>query len=158
SGGTLTVNGCTFVDNISMGPGGGAILNAGTLTVINSTFNNNSGVAGGAIDNLSGATATLINCTISGNQATSASGTGGGVANAGTLTLLNTLIAQNTTGGTSPDLAGAFSSSGHNLIGNATGATGLTNGINSDQVASVAPFTGDLTSHLATIDNVSSTA
>ncbi len=154
----LTVNGCTFVSNQSTGAGGGAILNAGTLSVTDSTFNANSGVVGGAIDNLSGATATLINCTISGNQATTGSGTGGGVANAGTLTLLNTIVAQNTTADSDPDVVGAFSSSGHNLIGNATGATGLTNGINGDQVGSAAAFTGNLTNGLATIDNVSSTA
>lgn len=158
AGAALTVNGCTFVDNQSAGSGGGAILNAGTLTVINSTFNANSGVVGGAIDNVSGAMATLINCTISGNQATTSSGTGGGVANAGSLTLLNTLIAQNTSAGSDPDVVGAFTSSGHNLIGNATGSTGLTNGVNGDQVSSAAPFTGDLTSGLATIANVSSTA
>ena len=158
AGGALTVNGCTFVNNQSLGAGGGAVLNAGTLTVTNSTFNNNSGVVGGAIDNISGATATLINCTISGNQATTGSGTGGGVANAGTLKLLNTLVAQNTSAGTDPDVVGAFTSSGHNLIGNATGSTGLTNGVNGDQVGSAAPFTGDVTSGLATIDNVSSTA
>jgi autotransporter-associated beta strand protein len=158
AGGALTVNGCTFVNNQSMGAGGGAILNAGTLTVTNSTFNNNSGVVGGAIDNISGATAALINCTISGNQAVTGSGAGGGVANAGSLTLLNTLVAQNTTAGTDPDVVGAFSSSGHNLIGNATGGAGLTNGIDGDQVGSAAPFTGDLTSGLATIENVSSTA
>jgi autotransporter-associated beta strand protein len=158
AGGALTVDGCTFVNNQSAGPGGGAILNDGTLTVTDSTFNANSGSVGGAIDNLTGATATLINCTISGNQATSASGTGGGVANAGSLTLLNTVVAQNTTAGTDPDVVGAFNSSGHNLIGNSTGATGLTNGINGDQVGSAAPFTGDLTSGLATIENVSSTA
>ena len=62
----------------------------------NSTFNNNSGVVGVRHRQHQRATATLINCTISGNQATSGSGSGGGVANAGTLTLLNTLIAQNT--------------------------------------------------------------
>jgi len=158
AGSALAVNGCTFTGNQSAGVGGGAILNAGTLTATNCTFNGNSGVAGGAIDNVGGATATLINCTIAGNQATTASGAGGGVANAGSLTLLNTLVAQNTTAGIDPDVVGAFGSSGHNLIGNATGATGLTNGVNGDQVGSAAPFTGDLTSGLATIDNVSSTA
>ncbi len=158
AGGALTVNGCTFVSNQSTGAGGGAILNAGTLSVTDSTFNANSGVVGGAIDNLSGATATLINCTISGNLATTASGTGGGVANAGSITLLNTLVAQNTSAGSDPDVVGTFSSSGHNLIGNATGSTGLTNGINGDQVGNAAPFTGDVTSGLATIENVSSTA
>ncbi|HEV3310920.1 MAG TPA: putative Ig domain-containing protein [Chloroflexota bacterium] len=154
----LTVNGCTFVSNQSAGAGGGAIINAGTLTVTDSTFNSNSGVVGGAIDNVSGATAVLINCTISGNQATTGSGTGGGVANAGSLTLLNTLIAQNTSAGTDPDVVGAFNSPGHNLIGNATGSTGLTNGIKGDQVGNAAPFTGNLTNGEATIDNVSSTA
>lgn len=158
AGGALTVNGCTFVNNQSAGPGGGAILNGGTLTVTNSTFANNSGVAGGAIDNLSGATATLINCTISGNQATTGSGTGGGVANAGTLQLLNTLVAQNMSAGSDPDVVGAFTSFGHNLVGNATGSTGLTDGVNGDQVGSAAPFTGDVTSGLAIIDTVSSTA
>jgi autotransporter-associated beta strand protein len=158
AGAALTINGCTFDNNQSMGAGGGGILNAGTLTVTDCTFNANSGVVGGAIDNQSGATATLINCTISGNQATSASGTGGGVANAGSLTLLNTLVAQNTSAGTDPDVVGAFTSSGHNLIGNATGATGLTNGSNGDQVDSAAPFTADLTKGLANIDNLASTA
>lgn len=158
AGGALTIQGCTFISNQSTGVGGGAILNAGTLTVTNSTFNNNSGVVGGAIDNLGGATATLINCTISGNQATTSSGSAGGVANAGSLTLLNTIIAQNTTAGSNPDVAGAFSSFGHNLIGNATGAAGLTNGSNGDQVSNAAPFTGDLTSGLNTIANLSSTA
>jgi fibronectin-binding autotransporter adhesin len=156
---SLTVNGCTFSDNQSMGAGGGAILNAGILTATNSTFYANSGVVGGAIDNVNGATATLINCTISGNQATSASGTGGGgVADAGGITLLNTIVAQNASAGTDPDVVGTFTSSGHNLIGNATGATGLTNGNNGDQVGSAAPFTGNLTSGLATIDNIASTA
>jgi hypothetical protein len=158
AGGALTVNGCTFVSNQSTGAGGGAILNGGTLTVTDTTFNTNSGVAGGAIDNVSGATATLINCTISGNQATSGSGAGGGVANAGSFTLLNTIVAQNTSAGANPDVVGNFTSSGHNLIGNATGSTGFTNGINGDQVGSAAPFTGDLTKGLATIENVSSTA
>jgi autotransporter-associated beta strand protein len=157
AGGALTVNGCTFVSNQSPGAGGGAILNAGTLTVTDSTFNANSGVAGGAVDNLGGAAATLINCTISGNQATTGSGTGGGVANAGTLTLLNTLVAQNTSAGSDPDVVGAFTSAGHNLIGNATGSTGLTNGVNADQVGSAAPFTGNLTLGLANIDNLAST-
>src|SRR5262249_52874003 len=80
AGGALTVKGCTFVNNQSAGPGGGAILNAGTLSVTNSTFTNNSAIVGGAIDNISGATASVINCTIAGNQATTGSGTGGGVA------------------------------------------------------------------------------
>ncbi|HEX3150826.1 MAG TPA: putative Ig domain-containing protein, partial [Gemmataceae bacterium] len=158
AGANLTINGCTLTSNQSTGVGGGAILNAGTLTATNCTFNANTGVVGGAIDNVSGATATLINCTISGNQATTASGAGGGVANAGSMTLLNTIVAQNTSAGVDPDVVGAFTSAGHNLIGNATGATGFTDGSNGDQVSVAAPFTGDVTDGLPTIANVSSTA
>lgn len=159
AGGELTVNNCTFTANVSGGAnGGGAILNAGTLTVTNSTFTTNSGLTGGAINNLAGATATVINSTLSANQATTASGMGGGIANAGSLTILNTIVAQNKSAGTAPDVSGSFSSAGHNLIGNRTGSTGFTDGSNGDQVGSVAPFLGNLTSGLNTIESVSSTA
>ena len=97
-----------------------------------------------------------MNCTISGNQA---SGSGGGIANAGAnFTLLNTIVAQNTNAGGDPDVVGAFTSSGNNIIGNDTGSTGFTNGINADQVGTVAPFTGNITSDDFIISNVANTA
>jgi hypothetical protein len=59
--------------------------------------------------------------------------------------LVNTLIAGNASSGVGPDLLGTFTSHGHNLVGQAAGATGLTNGINSDLVGSVsAPLSASL--------------
>ena len=79
-------------------------------------------------------TATLLNCTIVENIAHQ----GGGVYHgpAGTFTVKNTLIALNMVDftGTGPDVSGAFTSDGHNLIGIGTGGTGFTNGVNGDIV------------------------
>lgn len=52
----------------------------------------------------------------------------------GAVNITNTIIAGNTTAFTAPDLAGAFASQGFNLIGNGTGSTGFTDGVNGDQV------------------------
>src|SRR5262249_48838184 len=49
SAASLTVNGCTFVNNEAPGAGGGAIVNTGSFTATNCTFYNNRGVDGGAI-------------------------------------------------------------------------------------------------------------
>ena len=78
-----------------------------------------------AIDN-AGGTATLTACTISGNTAF----TGGGIANAGTLTMVNTIVAGNTAKSKAPDVSGTVtaSGSGYNLVGNGTGMKGISKG------------------------------
>jgi len=79
----------------------------------------------------------LLNDTIADNIASSRGGGGGGVfLDNGKLNVKNTIIALNlvNSGGTGPDVSGAFISLGHNLIGNANGSTGFTNGTNGDQV------------------------
>src|SRR5262249_2568421 len=52
----------------------------------------------------------------------------------------NTIIAQNfvDTTGIGPDVWGAATSSGHNLIGDSSGSTGFVNGTKSDQVGTSA--------------------
>jgi hypothetical protein len=61
-----------------------------------------------------------------GSRGRDGQGTAGGVFNySGTISLLNTVVAGNTAPNGSPDVAGAFVSSGFNLIGNSQGATGL---------------------------------
>ncbi|WP_298909109.1 DUF4347 domain-containing protein [uncultured Nostoc sp.] len=101
--------------------------------LINSTVSGNKATSnGGGIYNND--TLTLINTTITNNTADSNSdgtGDGGGVFNdGGTITVGNTIIAGNFDKSTSaniyPDVAGSFSDSGNNLIGNNTGSTGLT--------------------------------
>jgi CSLREA domain-containing protein len=144
--GTATITGCTFSGNQAADPGnGGAIANFGTaFTITNSTFSNNRAANGGAIIHY-GNTMTLRYCTVVENTA---GYTGGGVERVGrggnALNLINTLVAKNTCG-VGPDLYsyhdstdGAFTSQGNNLIGKGDGAIGLTDGVNNDQVGSIA--------------------
>jgi hypothetical protein len=91
-GGTLSVTGCTFVNN--QGPAnGGALSLITTTTLTNCAFIGNSGAQGGAIFNVDG-TLTVSNCTISGNTARY----GGGIVSraGGTLTVLSSNLSDNT--------------------------------------------------------------
>ncbi len=78
----------------------------------------------------------LLNDTIVENDAH----TGGGVLHfnggIGPGNVRNTIIADNQVDldGSAPDVSGAFTTGGHNLIGVGTGGTGFQNGTNGDQV------------------------
>jgi hypothetical protein len=155
SAGTVTLTNSTVSGNAAINAGGGGIL-ATTATLTNSTVSGNAaGRLGGGI---SATTVTLTNSTVSGNAAGAEGGgilatsvtllnvtvtdnssrAGGGVflRNAGTSSVRNSIIAANLVDsvGTGPDVSGTFTSGGHNLIGDGTGATGFTNGTNGDQV------------------------
>ena len=60
----------------------------------------------------------------------------GGIHNAvgGTVNLKNTIVADNASAHNVPDVVGVFNSQQGNLIGDGEGASGLTNGLNSDKV------------------------
>ena len=109
NGGTLTVTGSTLSGNSayasSAGYGGG-IFNAGVLTLSNSTLSENSAYNGAGIYNGGSGTLTLNNSTLSGNSVFP-TGLGGGIFNAGALTVDNTLVGDNT---------------GYDLFGNAATA------------------------------------
>jgi sugar lactone lactonase YvrE len=142
SGGRLSRAGSITVSQ-ARGDGGG-IFNAGTLVLRDMTIAHNSAGRGGGIDNLG--TLTLENSTVANN---SAGDQGGGIFNAGTLTVSDSTIAGNAAGGgggiassrsaavhgtiiarnhapAGADASGSFISRGHNLIGDATGASGFT--------------------------------
>jgi len=148
--GSVTVTDCTFNQNrtsplssATSGSGGGLSNDSAqaTATVVNSTFTvNYANLDGGGIYNLG--TLHVTYSTIAGNLggfATNITGpsVGGGIDNAGTATLVNTLVAENVneTGGITPsDLAGnnvVSAASRNNLIGDAGSAGGLTNNYNS---------------------------
>jgi hypothetical protein len=78
--------------------------------------------------------ATLSNCTVSGNSAN----IGGGIFVFHTPTtqinLVNTIVAGNTATSSGPDISGTIASADHNLIGNASGSSGLKNGVNGNIV------------------------
>ena len=142
SNGTVAIANTTFANNIAddgtgLGTGGGLQIGSGNASLTNVTFSGNqangaSDYGGGAIMVYGGAI-TLTHATLSGNS--TASNTGGGgisVYPTGTITvsLLNTLVAGNTSAANKPDLSGAYTSSDHNLIGSVDGSTGIVNGVN----------------------------
>jgi predicted outer membrane repeat protein len=146
----LTISGSTFADNQSTNVegSGGAIASQGSLSISNSTISGNRTRGSGGGLYVRGGNADLDHVTISANVADSAgtdSGDGGGLANSGTTTVANTIVAgnfdtpSNSGAGTiAPDVSGAIASGGYNLIGDGTGSSGFTNGTNGDQVGTAA--------------------
>ncbi len=151
-GGTLTINTATFANNEAHGGNGG---NGGqTDGGLNCGNHGAGGLAyGGAVTNANGATVNIKHGTISSNNAQAgntgvnqggankparlvAEGTGGGIRVGPPVTLENTIIAGNSaanglgdvTGApiAGPNVDGAVTSNGHNLLGVATEATGFT--------------------------------
>jgi hypothetical protein len=111
-----------------------------SVTVDNSTITGNSAFdAGGglAVQGLS-STTTLVNSTVAGNASLGGAGGGGIYDNgAATVKVSNTIIAANTsTGNLGPDCVSSLADGpgGHNLLGNNTNCSGLTNLTNGDQV------------------------
>jgi hypothetical protein len=135
-GGSVKLTDVTISANTATNSDGGGISNlvGGVATVTNSTISGNtaSGYGGGGGMYIDGP-AMLANVTISGNTALSGS-SGGGIDNtipSRYVTIGNSIVARNGLGGTGgggSDAYGAFTSSGHNLIGKADGSTGWING------------------------------
>ncbi len=141
--GTLTLNNSTVSGNslISSANHGAGIFNAGTITVNNSTISNNtvdSSSSGSAIYNDDGGIFILNNSTVSGNTGGSsdsdhvgsitAFGTltirnstitnnQGGIYQIGSISLLNSILINNTFSGIGKDCVGSITSKGYNLIG-----------------------------------------
>jgi hypothetical protein len=123
-----TLTNCTLNNNSAGGGGGGIVDPYGAMTVTNCTFSNNSAHLSGGALNIS-QSATLINCTLSLNSAT----TGGGIwvnpaRGGGVLNLANTIVAGNTASVSGPDVSGAVATADHDLVGDATGSSGIVNG------------------------------
>jgi CSLREA domain-containing protein len=137
-GGEATLRNSTVTGNTA-GFAGGGISNAETLTLTNSTVSGNSAEVGGGVANFgSGATLTLRNSTVARNSATQH---GGGISNTGgsELALRNSLLALNA-GPLGPDVlnnSGATVTARFSLLGIGNGS-GITNGVNGNQVGSQA--------------------
>jgi parallel beta-helix repeat protein len=130
---TATLTNCTVSGNLAKSGGGG--IDSADVTLTNTTISSNTAPpgAGGGLRVTGAGTNTILNCTIAENTAH----TGGGVfVSGGTLNIKNTIVALNLidSTGSGPDLSGAFTSQGHNLIGDGTSSTGFTNGGNGDLV------------------------
>jgi hypothetical protein len=122
------------------------------VRVTNSTISGNtaryvggvgsSDTSGGGLRIAAGDTLALIHATVTANSAVH----GGGISNSGTVYLTNTLVAGNTLPApvfgsptpSGPDLDGTFIGADFNLIGDASGSSGLVDGQGGDQVGPVA--------------------
>ena len=62
-------------------------------------------------------------------------------------TVTNSIIAGSTSTGTAPNVSGTFVTQGSNVVGDAAGATGFTDGANGDQVGVADPKVGVLGNH-----------
>jgi hypothetical protein len=134
--GTMHITDSTIARNRSNSVGG--IWNSATLTIHNSTIAENVGAGfSGGINN-QGGMLTILNSTIARNRNTAAirfEDVSAGIGNipsfgsdiVGTVTVLNTLVAQNTfdepppSGSGGPDCGGPITSLSHNLIGDPMG-------------------------------------
>jgi hypothetical protein len=128
NGGSATITSSTIANNAATTWGGGIYNQAATLTLTNDTIANNSATEGGGIYTFgSTATITLTNCTIAGNSCTGFGNEGGGIYEGignPTTILKNTIVALNSAD-QGPDIDGAITSQGHNLIGNNQDASGF---------------------------------
>jgi streptogramin lyase len=157
SGGAAGTGGNTGNDNFAHDPGnagdgspggtGGAVYGLASVSLTSCTLSGNAAGSGGA-GGLSGSFATqgldpYYRVTMG---SVGASGHGGGVASSNCV-VWNSLVALNNAA-PGPDISGPVSSLGHNLIGNADGSSGLTNGVNADQAGTMAaplnPWLGPL--------------
>jgi hypothetical protein len=164
SGNSTGIGGvCNHASPAGSGGSGGGIFNGGnSLTVTNSTISGNStgnggngainggsGGSGGGIFN-GGNSLTVTNSTISGNGTGNggnstlgggsggSGGVGGGIyANGAAPSIRASIIALNSAP-VGPDVDGTVTSQSHNLVGKGDGSTGFTNGVNNDQVGSIA--------------------
>ncbi len=132
----VTFSGLTIANGADVDVGGdgegGGIFNAstGTVNITSSTLSGNSASGnlgfGGGISNRSTGTLNITSSTLSGNSASGGNGGnsyGGGMYIFGMVTVRNTIIANNTALFQGPDVRGALTSQGHNLIENTADAT-----------------------------------
>jgi hypothetical protein len=127
-----TVSDTTLAGNSAVRAGGLETTFGGGATVSNCTLTNNSASGGGGIL-VSTARLTLSNCTVAGNSASA----GGGIFASNTsasILLRNTIVADNTSGN-APDISGVVnSSSSYNLVGSGDGLSGISDGVDHNQV------------------------
>jgi predicted outer membrane repeat protein len=131
----MTLNACTLAGNSARE--GGAIFNEVHATLTNCTLaNNKASTYGGALYVSSDGLITMAYCTVSLNSATYGGGIYISFSRPGlmSLGLFDTIVAGNTASISDPDIDGAVATADHNLVGDATGSSGIVNGVNGNIV------------------------
>ena len=120
-GGTLVLNRSSVSGNVTPGSdgGGGIFYSLGSVILNNSTIGNNQAGHGGGVV-VSSVTMEINNSTIVGNRASQGDG-GGILSHYSTVTLTNSILAENTAYGTGQNCKGDVNSAGYNLIGDTSG-------------------------------------
>ncbi len=130
STGTLTLEYCEISNNTAdFGYGGGLnVVDGSSITITGCTFSGNTGYEGGGI--YTAVDLTINGSTIASNEATDSGGGGVAVTTPGTVTVRNTIIADNieTSTAVGPDIwddfgDGSFSSGGYNIVEDVGSAT-----------------------------------
>jgi hypothetical protein len=122
TGVTASITGLTITNGNGVG---GGITNNGNLTVTNSTISENYGIAGGIVNN---AVLSVDNCVISGNHTNSMYYGGGGIYNGGTMTLSNSTVSANTANSGSAYGGGIYQRNGTLTIADSIIANNTTTG------------------------------
>ena len=124
--GSAQITNTVIASNTAANGSGSGIYNAaaGVLSLVNVTLSgNHAAYDGGGIAN-NGA-AVLNNVTIAGNSAdwdNNGSGDGGGISTTGVLTMMNSLVGENSDLGLqAPDCSGTIASQGYNLVQSVSG-------------------------------------
>jgi hypothetical protein len=102
-GATATFSRLKLTDGTASAASGGALTNSGTTTLRTVTVTGNTSAAGGGLTNAAGATLRLVASTVSDNMASQGrtsgrGGSGGGILNAGKLTLSRSTVSGNYAG------------------------------------------------------------
>jgi uncharacterized repeat protein (TIGR01451 family) len=120
--GTLTLTSSTLTGNIA-GSGGAILAGGGSLSLANCTIvGNNAGINGGGIESRSNIT--VLASTFSGN--TASSGSGGAIDNFNgqyAITIEDSILS-NDSSPSGPEVSGAVTSLGHNLVSETNGSSG----------------------------------
>jgi CSLREA domain-containing protein len=129
--GTITITDSVIYVNASDGAGGG-IYNSGTLNIINTTVSRNKDLdegEGGGIYNDTGGVVNASFVTIAKNSKSATTTGAGGVSNAGTFNIRNSIVGDNTAnGGSNCSNSGTLNASGVNFAtdGSCSGFTQVT--------------------------------
>jgi uncharacterized repeat protein (TIGR01451 family)/CSLREA domain-containing protein len=126
TGVTVTISDLTIRGGNVPGESGGGVRNAGTLLSLDSTTvsGNDASGNGGGVLNENGSSLTLTASTVSTNNASGATSDGGGIYNAGSVTVTNSTISDNTatnSGGGIFNSSGATATSTNATISNNNG-------------------------------------